>query len=87
MFYQDNARSHTSTATRKNLRELSWEVFMLYRPDLASSDVAFEKFAGREAYENGHSQYFVNRDAHFYESGNMKLPSKWQQLSNKTVYI
>ena len=40
VFHQDNARSHTSVATRQKLRELGWEVLMHppYSPDLAPSD-------------------------------------------------
>ena len=40
IFYQDNARPHTSLVTRKKLLELGWEVILHppYSPDLAPSD-------------------------------------------------
>ena len=40
IFYQDNARPHTSLVTRKKLLELGWEVMPHppYSPDLAPSD-------------------------------------------------
>ncbi|QQP54383.1 Histone-lysine N-methyltransferase SETMAR [Caligus rogercresseyi] len=93
-----NARPHTSLVTRHKLWELGWEVHMHppYSPDLAPSDYylflymandfAGEKFASREACENRLS-HFANREEGFYENGIMKLPSKWQQVSNKTVHI
>jgi len=83
--------------TRQKLRELGWEVLMHppYSPDLAPSDYhlsmantfAGAKFASREACENRLSQFFTNRDKGFYERGIMILPSKWQQLSNKTAHM
>ena len=40
IFYQDNARPHTSLVTRKKLLELGWEVMPNppYSPDLVPSD-------------------------------------------------
>jgi len=40
VFHQDNARTHTSLATRQKLRELGWEVLLHppYSPDLAGTD-------------------------------------------------
>ncbi|XP_053947037.1 histone-lysine N-methyltransferase SETMAR-like [Anastrepha ludens] len=40
IFYQDNARPHTSLVTRQKLTELGWELLMHspYSPDLAPSD-------------------------------------------------
>ena len=40
IFYQDNARPHTSLVTRKKLLELGWKVmpYPPYSPDLAPSD-------------------------------------------------
>ncbi|QQP51383.1 Putative DD34D transposase [Caligus rogercresseyi] len=64
VFYQDNARPHTSLVTRHKLWELGWEPLMHppYIPDLAPSDYYLflsmandftgEKFASREACEN-----------------------------------
>jgi len=43
VFHHDNARPHTSLATRQKLRKLGWEVLMHppYSPDLAPSDYHF----------------------------------------------
>ncbi|XP_076229679.1 mariner Mos1 transposase [Nomia melanderi] len=92
VFYQDNARPHTSTVSRQKLRELGWEVLMHppYSPDLALSDyhvflvlqnfLSDKKLASREDCENRLLEFLANRDRAFCESGIMKLPLKWQQI-------
>lgn len=92
VFYQDNARSHTSSATRQKIRDLGWEVLLhpSYSPDLSPSDyhlfrslqntLGNTQLASREICENWLSEFFANRDEDFYERGIMRLPSKWQQV-------
>ena len=38
------------------------------------------KIVSKANYENWPSQFFENRNKKFWESGIMKLPSKWQQV-------
>lgn len=92
VFHQDNARPHTSVATRQKLRELGWDVLMHppYSPDIAPSDyhlfralqncIGDVRFNTREDCEDYLSQFFANREKGFYESGIMKLPLKWRQI-------
>lgn len=92
VFHHDNARPHTSLATRNRLRELGWEVLLHppYSPDLAPSDfhlflsmanaLGTVKLDSREACEKWLSEFFESRGKDFYEKGIMKLPSNWQKV-------
>ncbi|GFY24200.1 histone-lysine N-methyltransferase SETMAR [Trichonephila clavipes] len=96
----DNARTHTSVATRHNLWELGWEVLMHppYSPDLAPSDyhlflalqnfLSDKKLGSREDCENRLLDVFANKSQDFYERGIMKPPLKWQQIIQQNgVYL
>ena len=92
VFYQDNARPHTSIMTRQKLRKLGWEV-LVHPPhslDLAPSDyhlflalqnfLSDKKLGSREYYENWLLEIFANKSQDFYDRGIMKIPSKWQLI-------
>ena len=53
IFYQDNARSHTSLVTRKKLLELGWKVMSHppYSPDPALSN--YHLFSSLQNHLNG----------------------------------
>ena len=92
VFHHDNARPHTSMATRKKLLELGWEVMCHppYSPDLAPSDYHLfrslqnflngKNFIDDEEVENHLHQFFSEKDHTFYEEGIMKLPQRWQTV-------
>ncbi|GFV86177.1 histone-lysine N-methyltransferase SETMAR [Trichonephila clavipes] len=93
VFHQDRARPHPSVVTRQNLWELGWKVLMHppYGRDLAPSDyrlflalqnfLSDKKLGSREDCENQLLDVFANKDQDFYERGIMKLPLKWQQIT------
>ncbi|CAK9802842.1 Histone-lysine N-methyltransferase SETMAR [Anthophora quadrimaculata] len=92
VFHHDNARPHTSLATRTKLLELGWEVMSHppYSPDLAPSD--YHLFRSLQNFLNGNNfsnnddlkshlvQFFADKDRKFYERGIMKLPERWQKV-------
>lgn len=92
VFHHDNARPHTSLATRGKLLELGWGVMSHppYSPDLAPSD--FHLFRSLQISLNGKhfsddndhklhlAQFFSEKDQKFYERGIMKLPERWQKI-------
>jgi len=92
VFHHDNARPHTSLATRRKLLELGWEVMQHppYSPDLAPSD--YHLFRSLQNSLNGKTftndddlkshlvQFFADKDQKFYERGIMKLQERWQKV-------
>jgi histone-lysine N-methyltransferase SETMAR len=92
VFHHDNARPHTSLATRRKLLELDWEVMQHppYSPDLAPSD--YHLFRSLQNSLNGKTftndddlkshlvQFFADKDQKFYERGIMKLQERWQKV-------
>lgn len=92
MFHHDNAKPHTSLATREKLLEFGWEVMAHppYSPDLAPSD--YHLFRGLQNFLNGKTfindddlkahliQFFADKDQKFYESGIMKLQERWKKV-------
>ena len=85
IFYQDNARPHTSLVTRKKLLELGWEVMPNppYSPDLVPSDYHWfrslqnhlngKKFDSNEPVKNELIQFFASKNQTFYQSEIIKL--------------
>ena len=82
IFYQDNARPHTSLVTRKKLLVLGWEVMPhpLFSPDLVRYDYYHlfrslqnnwngKTFNSNEAVKNELIQFFAYKNQTFYESG------------------
>ncbi|GFX96676.1 transposable element Tc3 transposase [Trichonephila clavipes] len=73
VFHQDNARPHTSVATRQNPWKLDWDILMHppYRPDLEPSDfhlvlamqnfLSDKKLGSREDSENRLLDVFTNK--------------------------
>jgi len=98
VFYQDNARPHTSLGTRQ-LRELGREVLLhpQYSPDLEPSDyhlflymanaLGSLKLATRESCENWLSEFFANRVSSFFKRGIMKLASRWERIIEQNAYL
>ena len=92
IFYQVNARPHTSLVTRKQLLELGAEVLPhpLYSPNLAPSDYHVfrslqnhlngKTFDWNEAVKNEFIQFFASKNQTFYESGIMKLIERSQNV-------
>lgn len=92
VFHHDNARPHTSWATRQKLRRLGWEVLMHppYSPDLAPSDYHLFRslqnslngvnLTSMEACKNAVTQFFAQKPRKFYSDGIMVLPEKWQKV-------
>lgn len=92
MFHHDNARPHTSLATRTKLLELGWEVMSHppYSPDLAPSDYhlfrSLQNFLNGKNFSNNDDlkshlvEFFAIKDQKFYERGIMKLPERWQKV-------
>lgn len=92
VFHHDNAKPHTSLATREKLLEFGWEVMAHppYSPDLAPSD--YHLFRGLQNFLNGKTfindddlkahliQFFADKDQKFYESGIMKLQERWKKV-------
>ncbi|XP_078051716.1 histone-lysine N-methyltransferase SETMAR-like [Augochlora pura] len=91
--HQDNARPHTSIITRQKIQELNVSMHPPYRPDLAPSDyhvsLALQNFlndkklALRKDCESGLQKFFANRGQDIYEIGIMKVPLKWQQITEE----
>lgn len=92
VFHHDNARPHTSLATRQKLKEFDWEVLPQppYSPDLAPSDFHLFKFLQnylsgknlntREACEIELGKFFNSRDENFFKNGILKLPKRWAKV-------
>ncbi|GAB1869951.1 Transposase [Camponotus japonicus] len=95
VFHHDNARPHTSLATRLKLRELGWEILIHppYSPDLAPSDYhlfrALQNFLNDKNFNNDDDvkshlvQFFAGKNQKFYERGIMMLPERWQEVIDK----
>ena len=91
-FQHDNARPHSSLATRKKLIEFFWDVVPhpAYSPDLAPSDYHLFRplkqslvgkiFESREDIENHLSDFFQNQDPAFWERGILDLPRRWAKV-------
>lgn len=92
VFHHDNARPHTSLVTQKKLLELGWDVLPHppYSPDIAPSDYHLfrslqnslsDKTFTTDSSIKSHLESFVEqKDKHFFESGIMSLPERWQQI-------
>ncbi|XP_076381130.1 histone-lysine N-methyltransferase SETMAR-like [Megalopta genalis] len=92
VFHHDNARPHTSLATRTKLLELGWEVMSHppYSPDLAPTDyhlfLSLQNFLHGKNFSNDDSlksqliKFFTDKDQKFYECGIMELPERWQKV-------
>ncbi|GFT57266.1 histone-lysine N-methyltransferase SETMAR [Trichonephila clavipes] len=91
VFHQDNARPHTSLATRQKLLQLEWDTmpYLPYSPDLAPSDYylfrSLQNFLDGKTFtsnevKNHLDQFFANKDQKFYERGIMLLPERWQKV-------
>ena len=92
IFHNDNATSHTSSATRQKLLWLGWKVILHppYSPDVAPSDYYIfrslqnssngKTFNDDEAVKSYLVQFFADKDQKFYERGIMKLPEIWQKV-------
>ena len=88
IFYQDNARPHTSLVNRKKLLDLGWEVMPHppHSPDLAPSDYRLflslqnhlnrKNFDSNKGVKNNLIQFFASKNQTFYESGIMKLTKR-----------
>ncbi|XP_018353534.1 PREDICTED: histone-lysine N-methyltransferase SETMAR-like [Trachymyrmex septentrionalis] len=90
VFYQDNARPHTSLVTRQKLLQLGWDILPPYSPDLVPSDYYLfrslqnfldgKTFTSNEEVKNHLDQFFVSKEQKFYEHGIMLLPERWQKV-------
>lgn len=92
VFQHDNARPHTSLATRTKILQLGWDVLPHppYSPDLAPSDYYLfrslqnfldgQTFSSNEDIQNHLDQFFASKDQNFYEHGIMLLPERWQKV-------
>lgn len=92
IFHHDNARPHTSLATREKLSSLGWEILKHppYSPDLAPSDYYLflslqnflndKKFVSKRDCENALRQFFDKKSKKFYTDGIMQLPTRWQKV-------
>lgn len=94
VFHHDNARPHTSLATRQQLLELDWDVLPHppYSPDLAPSDYylfrSLNNFLNGKMFKDDDEvkshlvQFFNDKNQRFYEKGIMVLPERWQKVIN-----
>ncbi|GFV38330.1 transposase [Trichonephila clavipes] len=99
VFHQDNARTHTSVVTRRNIWELGLEILIRppYSQELAPSDnhlylamqnfLSDKKLGSREDCENRLPHVFTNKYQDFYERGIMKSLLKGKKICNKAVFI
>ena len=93
IFHHDKATPHTSLATCQKLLRLGWEVMLhpTYSPDLAPSNYylfrSFQNslngktFNDDEAVKSHLDQFFADKDQKSYEGGMMKLPERWQMVT------
>ncbi|XP_014614689.1 PREDICTED: histone-lysine N-methyltransferase SETMAR-like [Polistes canadensis] len=99
-FQQDNARPHTSLATRKKLMDIGWELMLHppYSPDLAPSDYHLFRslnnslrgkiFNDDDAVKRHLLQFLAEKDQTFYERGIFKLSERWQKVIEQNgLYI
>ena len=92
IFHQDNARPHTSLATRQKLMDIGWELMLHppYSPDLAPSDYHLfrsldnslrgKTFNDDDAVKSHLTQFLAEKDQTFYERGIFKLSERWQKV-------
>jgi len=95
VFHHDNARPHTSSATRDKLLQFGWDVLPhpAYSPDLAPSDyhlflslknsLAGKTFDSLTDVKNYLDHFFSSRPAEFWASGIMSLPGRWRKVSDQ----
>ena len=98
MFHHDNARPHTSLATRTKLLELGWEMTSHppYSSDLAPSDYHLfrnlQNFFNRKNVSNNDdikshlAEFFAVKHKKFDQRGITKLPDKWQMAGHRTKW-
>ena len=92
IFHQDNARPHTSLATRQKLMDIGWDLMLHppYSPDLAPSDYHLfrsldnslrgKTFNDDDAVKSHLTQFLAEKDQTFYERGIFKLSERWQKV-------
>lgn len=91
-FQHDNARPHTSLASRLKLAEFGWDVLPHppYSPDLAPSDYHLfrslqnsldgETFGSIEGIKNHLARFFDSKNKSFWEEGILSLPERWAKV-------